>query len=148
MEGSGDNRAMLAFDQMENLSLAEGSDEESGAKTVHTLISRTVQFLETMPERIDLIQAAAVSVLVSRLSVIAGSRIPSELKLEAVHTRQLVNMDDDILMATLQAYLQGTIVCRVYTVPQKCYFAGSRIYETACREISTPIRVFRPGTFF
>ncbi len=69
-EESGNNRAMFAFDQMENLSLAEGYDKESGAKTVRARISRTVRFRETMPGRIDVIQAAAVSVRADRLSVI------------------------------------------------------------------------------
>ncbi|OOP56863.1 MAG: hypothetical protein AYP45_06545 [Candidatus Brocadia carolinensis] len=104
-EESGNNRAMLAFNQVENLSLAEGSDEESGAKTVHTLISRTVRFRETMPERIDVIQAAAVSVLTDRLSVIADGSIHSELKLEVAHARQLVNKGDDISTANLTGWL-------------------------------------------
>lgn len=104
-EESGNNRAMLAFDQVENLSLAEGSDEESGAKSVHTLISRTVRFRETMPERIVVIQAAAVSVLINRLSVIADGSIHRELKLEVAHARQLVNKGNDIPMAILTGWL-------------------------------------------
>ncbi|UJS21207.1 MAG: toll/interleukin-1 receptor domain-containing protein [Candidatus Brocadia sp.] len=106
-EEAGKHRAMFAFDQVENLSLAEGSDEESGAKTVHTLVSRTVRFHETMPDRIDLIQAAAVSVLTDGLSVIADGRIHSELKLEVAHARQLVNRGDDIPTANITGWLAG-----------------------------------------
>lgn len=79
--------------------------EESGAKTVHTLISRTVRFHETMPERIDQIKAAALSALIDRLSVINDGRIHSELKLEVAHARQLVNRGDDIKTAKLTGWV-------------------------------------------
>jgi len=100
-EGGGKKKAKVALFQAEKLSLAERSENETGARTVHTLISRTVRFRETMPEQIDQIQAAAVSTLIDKLSVINDDRIHNELKLEVAHARQLVNRGDDIQTANL-----------------------------------------------
>jgi hypothetical protein len=104
--GLAHSKALLVInpDEKNHISLTL-NHEESGAKTVHTLISRTVRFHETMPERIDQIQAAALSALIDKLSVIADGRIHSELKLEVAHARQLANRGDDIQTANLTGWV-------------------------------------------
>jgi tetratricopeptide (TPR) repeat protein len=100
-EAGGKKKAKIALFQAEKLSLAERSEEEAGARTVHTLISRTVRFRDTTPERVDKILACAVSVLIEKLSVIKDDMIHSELKLEISHARYLVSRGYDIQIANL-----------------------------------------------
>ncbi|MFA4957157.1 MAG: tetratricopeptide repeat protein [Candidatus Methanoperedens sp.] len=104
-EETAERKAMIAMNQAKTFSLAESVDDEAPAKTVHTLISRTVRFRETRPERRDQIQAAVVSALIAKLSVINDYRIHSELKLEITHARQLVNKGDDIQIANLMGWV-------------------------------------------
>ncbi|MBE9519350.1 MAG: toll/interleukin-1 receptor domain-containing protein, partial [Bacteroidetes bacterium] len=52
-EAAGRRRAVLGLYQAENLSLTERVEDETGTRSVHTLISRTVWFRDIRPERID-----------------------------------------------------------------------------------------------
>jgi tetratricopeptide (TPR) repeat protein len=104
-DAGGKMKAKLALFQAEKLSLAERSEDETGARTVHTLISRTVRFRDPQPERNDQIRNAAVSALIDKLSVINDGMIHSELKLEVAHARQLVNSGDNIPIANLTGWV-------------------------------------------
>ena len=73
----GRHRALLGLDQAENLYLAERVKDEPGAKSIHTLISRTVRFRDNQPERADQLQTAAFQALTSKLS---RAGIPSFLE--------------------------------------------------------------------
>lgn len=74
-EPSGKKKALRAMSQAEKLSLAERTEDEPGARSVHTLISRAVRFKDPMPERSDELRAAAIAALIAELLVIADYRI-------------------------------------------------------------------------
>jgi tetratricopeptide (TPR) repeat protein len=104
-ESEGRRRAVLALDQAENLSLAERVEDESGARSVHTLISRTVRFYDSQPERTDQLQTAAFQALTGELSRAGDPRVHGELRLAVTHARELVSRSDDIQAADLMTWL-------------------------------------------
>ena len=94
--------ASLAMDQAENFSLAERrAEDEEGAISVHTLISRTVRFRDSEPERSTQLRDAAVKVLVNRLSKVDDPQTHAELKLAVIHARELVNRSEDLSASKL-----------------------------------------------
>jgi tetratricopeptide (TPR) repeat protein len=100
-ESEGRGRAVKALDDVENLSLAERVEDEQGARSVHTLISRTVRFHDSQPERTSQLERAAFQALASELSGADDPRIHGELRLAVTHARELVSRSDDILAADL-----------------------------------------------
>jgi len=97
----GRRRAVVGLDQAENLSLAERVEDETGAKSVHTLISRTVRFYDKQLERTDHLQTAAFQALTSELSQADDPWVHGELRLAVTHARELVSRSDDIQAADL-----------------------------------------------
>jgi len=104
-EAKGRRRAVLGLDQAENLSLAERVEDEPGVRSVHTLISRTVQFHDTRPERTDQLQTAAFQALTSELSRAGDPRVHGELRLAVTHARELVSRSDDIQAVDLMGWV-------------------------------------------
>jgi len=104
-EAAGRRRAVLGLDQAENLSLAERVEDEPGARSVHTLISRTVRFHDSQPERTDHLQTAAFQALTSELSRSDDPRVHAELRLAVTHARELVSRIDDIQAADLMGWV-------------------------------------------
>jgi tetratricopeptide (TPR) repeat protein len=104
-ESKGRGRAIKALDDVENLSLAERVEDEQGARSVHTLISRTVRFYDSQPERTDQLQTAAFQALTGELSQAGDSGVHGELRLAVTHARELVNRSDDILAANLMSWV-------------------------------------------
>lgn len=104
-EGEGRRRALLGLDQAENLSLAERVEGEPGARSIHTLISRTVRFHDSQPERTDLLQTAVFQALTSELSQSDDPRVHCEIRLAVTHARELVNQSNDIQAANLMGWI-------------------------------------------
>jgi tetratricopeptide (TPR) repeat protein len=104
-EPSGKRRARIAISQAEKLSLAERTEDEPGARTVHTLVSRTVRFCDPLPERSERLKAAAVSALTAGLSIIADRQIHNELILIIAHAGELVSRGEDISSANLMGWV-------------------------------------------
>ena len=104
-EDEGRHRALLGLDQAENLSLAERVKDEPGAGSIHTLISRTVRFRDTRPERADQLQTAAFQALTSKLSRAGNPRVHGEVRLAVTHARELVSRSDDIQAADLMRWV-------------------------------------------
>jgi tetratricopeptide (TPR) repeat protein len=100
-ESEGRGRAVKALDDVENLSLAERVEDEQGARSVHTLISRTVRFHDSQPERTSQLETAAFQALTGELSRADDPGVHGELRLAVTHARELVNRSDDILAADL-----------------------------------------------
>jgi len=89
----------------ENLSLAERVEDETGARSVHTLISRTVWFHDSQPERTDQLETAAIKMLTNELSRADDPRVHGELRLAVIHARELVSRSDDIQAADLMGWV-------------------------------------------
>jgi tetratricopeptide (TPR) repeat protein len=104
-ESEGRGRAVKALDDVENLSLAERVEDEQGARSVHTLISRTVRFHDSQPERTSQLERAAFQALTGELSRADDPRVHGELRLAVTHARELVNRSDDILAANLMGWV-------------------------------------------
>jgi len=100
-EAAGRRRAVLGLDQAENLSLAERVEDEPGARSVHTLISRTMRFRDTRPERTYQLETAAIKMLTNELSKVDDPHVHDELRLAVTHARELVSRSDDIQAADL-----------------------------------------------
>ncbi len=97
--------AALGLNQVEDLSLAERYQEREGARSVHTLVSRTVQFKNPFPERIEALRVAAVGVLGQLLPGVADPRTHSELDLEIVHARELTRAPNNPAEANLLGWI-------------------------------------------
>jgi tetratricopeptide (TPR) repeat protein len=104
-ESDGRGRAVKALDDVENLSLAERVEDEPGARSVHTLISRTVRFHDSQPERTNQLERAAFQALTKELSQADDPRVHGELRLAVVHARELVSRSDDIQAADLMGWV-------------------------------------------
>ncbi len=87
-----EERASLALKQVTSASLAERTGEHQEARSVHTLVSRTVRFQEkASPERTQALRTAAVKALGAEIAKVAEDpRIRGESELLATHARQLV----------------------------------------------------------
>jgi tetratricopeptide (TPR) repeat protein len=104
-ESEGRGRAVKALDDVENLSLAERVEDEQGARSVHTLISRTVRFHDSQPERTSQMERAAFQALTGELSRADDPGVHGELRLVVTHARELVSRSDDILAANLMSWV-------------------------------------------
>lgn len=87
-----EERASLAFRQVTSASLAEIAGEKRDARTVHTLVSRTVRFQEKgSPERTEAIRTAAIVALRAAIATAAEDpRLHREVELQVAHGRQVV----------------------------------------------------------
>jgi len=105
-EISGNRLATLAIHRAEELSLAERVEGDDASFMVHTLISRTIRFRDTMPDRSGELQDAAVSVLTDEFRKKAGdSRTHHALEPTVTHARELVSRDEDIKTADLISWV-------------------------------------------
>jgi tetratricopeptide (TPR) repeat protein len=105
-EISGNRLATFAMHGAEELSLAERVEGDDAAFLVHTLISRTIRFRDTMPERSNQLRAAAVSVLTDEFRKKAGDpRTHHALEPTVVHARELASRDEDIKTADLISWV-------------------------------------------
>jgi tetratricopeptide (TPR) repeat protein len=104
-EAEGRRHAVLGLDQTENLSLVERVEDEPGARSVHTIISRTVRFRDTRPERTDQLETAAFQALTSELSRADDPRVHGDLRLAVTHARELISRSDDIQAADLMGWV-------------------------------------------
>ena len=78
-----------AFQQLTQASLAEIAGDD--ARTVHTLVSRSMRFQEkSTPGRTELLRAAAVRVLTNRLEFIAHAGEYGTIAAEMPHARSLI----------------------------------------------------------
>ena len=100
-EAQGRRRAVLGLDQAENLSLVERVEDDPGARSVHTLISRTMRFHDTQTERIDQLETETIKMLTKELSRAGDPQVHDELRLAVTHARELVSRSDDIQTADL-----------------------------------------------
>jgi len=139
-EAEGRRRAVLGLDQAENLSLAERVEEEPGARSVHTLISRTVRFHDTHPERTDHLQTAAFQVLTSELSLAGDPRVHDKLRLAVTHARKLVSRSDDIQAADLMTWLGR------FDYARGAYNSAESIWRHECKLRRTILGLEHPDT--
>jgi len=139
-EAEGRRRAVLGLDQAENLSLAERVEDEPGARSVHTLISRTVRFHDTQPERRDQLETAAFQALTSELSKADDPRVHGELRLAVTHARELVSKSDDIQAADLMARVGG------FDYARGAYNSAESLYRRECKLRRTLLGAEHPST--
>jgi hypothetical protein len=105
-ERSGRRRAKLAINRAERLSLAERVEGGEGALSVHTLISRTMRFRDSKPERSEELRDAAVEVLTAAFRENADD--PGDhagLEPVVAHARELVDRTDDLKTADLAGWV-------------------------------------------
>jgi tetratricopeptide (TPR) repeat protein len=123
--GDAEERASLAFKQVTSASLAEVAGEHQEARTVHTLVSRTVRFQEA-PGRIRMLAMAAmkalrVSRVATRTRVLRAAAVESlrteiakaaedprlheQIELHVVHARQVVTMPENVAEAILVSWV-------------------------------------------
>jgi tetratricopeptide (TPR) repeat protein len=105
-ERSGRRKADLAINKAERLSLAEGVEGDEGAWSVHTLISRTMQFRDREHERSSMLRDAAVRVLTTAFRENADDpRDHAALEPVVAHAKELVDRADDIQTANLMGWV-------------------------------------------
>ena len=136
----GRRRAVLGLDQAENLSLVERVEDESGAKSVHLLISWTVRFHDTQPERTDQVETAAIKMLNNELSKVDYIRVQDELRLAVTHARVLVSRIDDIRVADLMS-----LVAR-FDYGRGAYGSAENLLRRPCELQRTLLGVEHPKT--
>jgi hypothetical protein len=121
-------RQAQAFDQVRKASLAEVSGENQEARTVHTLVSRTVRFAEKgAPEPTERLRTAAVKALRAEIAKVAGDpRIRGESELYATHARQLAaGAATDVNEADLLGWLAH------YDLERGAYASARALYTRA-----------------
>lgn len=139
-EHEGRNRAVKALNDVENLSLAERVEDEPGARSVHTLISRTVRFHNTHSNRINQLQTAAFQALNSELFQADDPRVHNELKLAVAHARELVNRSDDIQAADLMTWLGR------FDYVRGAYNSAEILWKSECELRRTLLGAEHPAT--
>jgi hypothetical protein len=89
-----EERASLAFKQVTAASLAEIAGEKRDARTVHTLVSRTVRFQEkSSPEPTEATRAAAIVALRREIAAAAGDpRLHRQVEMQVEHGRHVVSI--------------------------------------------------------
>lgn len=100
-------RTSLAFKQVTSASLADVAVENKSARTVHTLVSRTVRFHEkASPERTQALRAAAVVELSAEIAKAATDpRLHKQVELQVAHARQVVFLPTTIPESDLLGWL-------------------------------------------
>jgi tetratricopeptide (TPR) repeat protein len=139
-EAKGRRRAVLGLDQAENLSLAERVEDEQGARSVHTLISRTLRFYDSQPERTSQLERAAFQALTGELSQADDPRVHGELRLAVTHARELVNRSDDILAADLMTWLGR------FDYVRGAYNSAESLWRRECELRRTHLGAEQPST--
>ncbi len=105
-ERSGRRRADRAINKVERLSLAERVEEDAGAWSVHTLISRTIRFRDPKEERSEELRDAAIRVLTTAFRENAEDpRDHAALEPVVAHARELVDRADDLKTADLAVWV-------------------------------------------
>jgi len=99
--GEGRRRALLGLDQTENLSLAERVEDEPGARSVHTLISRTVRFRDHELERSGKLEDTAVRALTDECLKANDPITYHKLEMIVPHARKLMSGSDNLQRAEL-----------------------------------------------
>ncbi|MCK4937157.1 MAG: tetratricopeptide repeat protein, partial [Methanosarcinales archaeon] len=139
-EVEGRRRAILGLDQTENLSLAERVDDEPNARSVHTLISRTMRFHDTRPERTDQLETAAIKMLTNELSKADDPHVHGELRLTVTHARELVSRSDDIQAAGLMGQLAR------FDYVRGVYASAENLFRRQCKLQRTILGAEHPST--
>ena len=105
--GAAKNRTLAAVDQAGALSLCERSGDD--ARTVHTLVGRTMRFAFPGEEQTEALRTAAVRALTHRLELPAHVGEHFKIGAEMPHARHLVTNDlqteDDVKLALWVARL-------------------------------------------
>ena len=122
-ETKGQQRAVRAMHQAEELSLVERTKEKLELRSVHTLISRTMRFRDGMSERSSQLRDAAVKVLNTKLSIMLDPQTHVELKLAVTHARQLLSKADDLAAAKLMGWVAQ------YDLIQAAYGSAENLYR-------------------
>ncbi|KAF5422033.1 MAG: TIR domain-containing protein, partial [Candidatus Methanocomedens sp.] len=105
-KADGQDLAISAMRQAEKLALAERSEDGDGARSVHTLISRTMRFRDKEPKRSRELQDAAVRVLTDEFRENADDpRSHHKLEPTVVHARELVSRVEEIETADLMDWV-------------------------------------------
>jgi tetratricopeptide (TPR) repeat protein len=88
-----EDRGSLALKQVTSASLADIAGAHQNARTVHTLVSRTVRFQEKdSPERTNDLRSAVVGVLAHEISQAAEDpRLHKGIELQIAHARQIIS---------------------------------------------------------
>ena len=89
-----EDRASLAYKQVTTASLAEIAGENQGARSVHTLVSRTILFQEKGAfERTTKLRTVAVEALCARIAKAAEDpRLHKNIELHVAHARQVISV--------------------------------------------------------
>jgi tetratricopeptide (TPR) repeat protein len=126
-ERSGRRRADLAVNKAERLSLAEQVEGDAGAWSVHTLISRTMRFRDSEPERSEELWNAAVEVLTTAFRNNAEDpRDHADLEPVVTHVRALVDRADDLKTADLAGRVAR------YDYKRGAYGLAETLYQREC----------------
>ncbi len=96
-------RAAQGFQQVTAASLAEIEGEKQEARSVHTLVSRTMRFHEkSAPDRVRSLRMAVVGALVGGIAKAASDpRLHKQIEFYVAHARQLVALPATIPEANL-----------------------------------------------
>ncbi len=96
-------RVAQAFQQATNASLAEVAGGAGEARSVHTLISRTMRFHEkAAPGRARALRVIAIEVLSAEIAKAADDpRLHKQIEFHATHARQVVTMPENVAEANL-----------------------------------------------
>ena len=102
-----EERASLAIKQVTAASLAEKAGENQQARSVHTLVSRTVRFHEkASPERTEALRTAAVVALCNEMADAAGDpRLHKQIDLQVAHARQVASIPGTVDEAHLVGWV-------------------------------------------
>jgi hypothetical protein len=125
-------RASLALKQVTAASLAEIDGENAGARTVHTLVSRTVRFQQKRStKRINALRKAVVEAIRVKIAQAAkDARIRGESDMLATHARHLVGSVRDLNEASLQGRLARYDFERGAYVSARALFARDLEFRT------------------
>ncbi len=118
-------RASLALKQVAAASLAEITDEQQNARSVHTLVSRTVRFQERVsPERTQAMRGAAVEALGVALAKAAKDpRLHKQIEFHVTHARQVVTVVESVPEANLSSWVAR------YDQVRGRYTSARKLYE-------------------
>jgi tetratricopeptide repeat protein/TIR domain-containing protein/NB-ARC domain-containing protein len=100
-------RASLALKQVAAASLAETTDEQQNARSVHTLVSRVVRFHErATPERTQALRSAAVEALRAEIAKVAEDpKLHKQIEFYVAHARQVVTVLESVPEANLASWV-------------------------------------------
>jgi tetratricopeptide (TPR) repeat protein len=129
-----EEHASLAFKQVTSASLAEIAGETQDARSVHTLVSRTVRFQEKgSPERTEVLRAAAIVALQAAIPAAAGDwRLQRQVELQVAHAWQVVSNPATADEVALVSCVAG------YEFVRGAYASARALYEREldfCRRV-------------